>query len=263
MERRSFVIGWLRAASARRSAAVLLASVVLLTGCATKRDLRDLRGEMRAQSARQDSIFQRLFEELDQIGDTLRSEADYSFEFRGHVQRELLDIKDQLIQVQEMSGVNQRTLTQLRDQVEAGRARLDEYDSSRGPSSAGSSEEADAAFDAAYSAYQRRSSTAARMGFEQFIQQYPTHQRVPEARYYLSDQLAQDGDVEEAIAGFLRIPELFPADPLAADALYRVGVLELDRGNADAARRYFQRVVTGYPDSDAARVARERLSEIG
>lgn len=239
----------------------LVLCVVGFSGCATKRDIRDLRAEMRAHSARQDSIFQRLFESVDAIGDTLENEAYANFEFRGQMAREVLDLKDQLIQLQELSGQNQRTLTQLRDQVEAGRARLDQGETRPAPGTGDG--EADAAFDAAYSAYQRRSSTAARLGFEQFLQQFPTHERVPEARYYLADQLAQDGNVDEAIAGFLRIPELYPADPLAADALYRIGVLELDRGDPDAARRYFQRVVTGYPDSDAARVARERLSEIG
>lgn len=262
--RRSWVpLRW-RLARAPRSAALSLLAVLLLgsTACATKRDFRDLRSSIQVQSARQDSLYRSIVRSLRAIGDSIRVQSDANLEFRGQMARELLDIQDQLIQVQELSGQNQRTLTQMRDEVEAGRARLDEAPQ-RDTRGGFQSEGGDEAFEAAKSAYERRSNTAARLGFQQFVQQYPTHERVVEAQYYLADILQQDDDMDAAIGAFLRIPELYPADPLAADALYRVGVIELDRGNSDQARTYFQRVVTGYPDSAAAQVARERLSEIG
>ena len=251
-----------RAGSRRGSALLVLVTVVLASSaCATKRDFRDLRTELNAQSERQDSLFASIMRSIDAIGDSLSTQSDQDFEFRGEVARELLSIQDQLIQVQEMSGVNQRTLSQLRDEVEARRSALDEAPAQRG--SMGQDDGAEEAFQAATDAYERRSNTAARLGFQQFVEQYPNHERVVEAQYYLADILQQDGDLDAAVAAFERIPELYPADALAADALYRVGVIELDRGDADAARAYFQRVITGYPDSAAAEVARERLSEIG
>ncbi len=246
-----------------RSATLLAVLVVAVasSGCATKRDFRDLRTELRAQAVRQDSLYLAIGRQLNAIGDSLSLQADQDFEFRGEMARELLDIQDQLIQVQEMSGVNQRTLSQLRDQVAEDRSRLDAAPR-RGGGTADASG-ADEAFQAALDAYERRSNTAARLGFQQFVQQYPTHERTVEAYYYLGDVLQQEEDVEGAISAFLRIPEFFPADPLAADALVRVGVIELERDQPEVARTYFQRVITGYADSAAAQVARERLSEIG
>jgi len=239
----------------------LVTLVLASSACATKRDFRDLRAELNSQAARQDSLYASIMRSLDALGDSLSTQSDQDFEFRGQVARELLSIQDQLIQVQEMSGVNQRTLSQLRDEVEARRSALDEAPQ-RG-SMSGQDDGAEEAFQAATDAYERRSNTAARLGFQQFVEQYPNHERVVEAQYYLADILQQDGDLDAAVAAFLRLPELYPADPLAADALYRVGVIELERDDLDAARSYFQRVITGYPESSAADIARERLSEIG
>ena len=60
-----------------------------------------------------------------------------------------------------------------------------------------------------------------------------------------------------------KIWERFPTHVRVPDALYRAGSIEIDLGDPDSARRYFDRVVNTYPDSDAATLARERLAEIG
>jgi TolA-binding protein len=84
----------------------------------------------------------------------------------------------------------------------------------------------------------------------------------PQAHYYLGDILEQQDRLEDAIAAFGKIPELFPADPRVPDALYRIGLLHLALDDEDEAERAFDRVVNTYPESDAAGLAREQLREL-
>jgi tol-pal system protein YbgF len=233
---------------------------VVSTGCATKRDIRDLRADMRAQTARQDSAIASIASLIRALNDsTLSQQSTEMLDFRGDVSRQLLDIMDQLIQVQELAGQNQRALTRLRDEAESRRDRLSAIPRSPVATDA----EADGAFQAAMAAFQNGSLTAARMGFQAFIRQYPAHPEVASAQYYLADVHLQEGNVDDAVDGFRNLTELYPTSERVPDALYRLGLIELERGNPDEARRLFERVVSSYPDSDAAIVARERLSEIG
>jgi TolA-binding protein len=44
--------------------------------------------------------------------------------------------------------------------------------------------------------------------------------------------------------------------------LYKSGLIELQMGNVDDARTYFQRVVQGYPDSDEIDLAERELTRL-
>ena len=59
------------------------------------------------------------------------------------------------------------------------------------------------------------------------------------------------------------IPQRYPTAERVPEALYRMGSIELDRGDSAAARQHFERLVNSYPDSDVTPLARERLAEIG
>ncbi len=233
------------------------------SACATKQDLRDLRAEMRAQTARQDTALVRIQNLIQQLDASIQSQTRQSFDSRAELMRQLLNIEEQMIQVQELSGQNQRTLAQLRDQVESRRDRLNEPVGTPGGQPVPDLDQAEDDFDAALQVYNRGSMSAARRGFETFLQRYATHELAPDAHFYLADVLQSIEGEEAALDEFLKIPARFPTSSRVPDALVRAGVIEQGRDNLAAARRYYQRVVNTYPDSGAATQARERLAEIG
>jgi TolA-binding protein len=55
----------------------------------------------------------------------------------------------------------------------------------------------------------------------------------------------------------------YPNSSRAPAALYKLGLLAESRGNKPAARTYYQRVVAGYPRSDEANLARDKLQRLG
>ena len=250
-------------------AAALAAALLVCTGCvATKRDVRDLRAEIQALSARQDSILVALSRQNAVTQDTLRRQTDQLFEIRGDVSRQLQNILDEISRIGELTGQNQRAIASMRDQLEGlRRAPAPVADPAPGGGESvmgggGGGSDPDGTYAAALRAYRSNQLTTAQRAFDFFLEDSPGHPLVPEARYYLADILVQQGKPEEAIAAFNEIPEMNPTSPKVPEALYRVALLEIERGNETTARRLLDRVVNTYPDSDAAGLAREKLREI-
>lgn len=263
----------------RRRGSLLLALALLalaLSGCATKRDLRDLQDTVAALGAQQEAALEELQRLNMAVQDTLRGQSDALFESRGEILRRLREIEQQLITLQELTGQNQRALATLRDLLESRRPTalqplqtdtepgqvLNPEFAPETPPVTSASEAALDTYNAGVRAFNRGSITTARRAFQQFLQDYPSDPLAPEAHYYLADLLYQENRLEEAIQAFLRVPELFPTAAKVPDALYRVGVIYIELDQLDNARQYLRRVVDSYPDSDAATLATERLAEI-
>jgi tol-pal system protein YbgF len=254
---------------------ILLLLGLTLSGCATKRDVRDLQSTIAALAAQQAAALAELQGLNTAVQDTLRGQSDALFESRGEILRRLREIEQQLITLHELTGQNQRALATLRDLLEGQRpAALSPMRTDREPGQVinpdfaptgpptTNSEAALETFNAGVGAFNRGSITTARRAFQQFLQDYPTDPLVPEAYFYLADLLYQENRLEEAIQAFLRVQELFPTARRVPDALYRVGVIYIDLGRLEDARQYLQRVISSYPDTDAAVLAGERLKEI-
>jgi tol-pal system protein YbgF len=248
-----------------RAAAVAVA-LLLSAGCATKRDLRDLRDELRVLSARQDTILAALARQNAVTQDTLRQQTNQLFEIRGDVSRQLQRILDELSTLRELTGQNQRSIASVRDQLEGLRVRAAEpavgSEAIVGVQPGGDTGDPDLTYQAGLDLYQRGSLDTAQRAFQAFVDTYGNHASAPDARWYLADILETQGKTQEAIAAFNRIPELHPSSERVPGALYRSALLEIVRGNRDEARRLLERVVNSYPESLSAGPAAEKLREL-
>lgn len=258
----------------RRSWSVgVVVGALLLSGCATKADLRDVRSEIvgvQEIAARQDSILQTLLGLQRATQDSLAVQSDILFTIRGDLNRQILEIQEQLVTIQELTGQGQRALAGLRDQVEARRTAIVQEEQTQDTSDAGGGDlppgvdrsGPEELYNVAVTQFNRGSLNTARRAFEQFLTAFPGHPLADDAHYYLGDVLVQDNRIDEAIEAFLEIPELFPAGNRVPDALYRAGALQAELENYDEARALFERVVNTYPDSGVAILAEERLNEL-
>jgi TolA-binding protein len=100
------------------------------------------------------------------------------------------------------------------------------------------------------------------MAFEQILGMDPVPPEAPEAQYLIAETYILENKNAEALAQLERVVKLFPNSPVTPAALYRAGVLSEEQGNIREAERYFQRVRTGYPGSDEARQAAEKLRRL-
>ncbi|HET9949205.1 MAG TPA: tetratricopeptide repeat protein [Longimicrobiales bacterium] len=248
-------------------AAVLAA--VTVTGCATKSDIRDLQDELSALAARQDSLLVQLRYQALSTQDTLRTQSDQLFDFRGEITRQLQQMSQTLARLEAIAGENQRGIASLRAGGGAGGPVVSgpgggvQPPPRQGPETVAGASNAEQLWSAAREQHQRGSFTTALRAYEQFLSEHPNDARAPDARYFRADILEQQNRPEDALAAFLEIQSLHPTSPRVPDALYRAGVLQHELGDDEAARATLQRLINTYPEHLTADLARGLLEELG
>jgi outer membrane assembly lipoprotein YfiO len=98
----------------------------------------------------------------------------------------------------------------------------------------------------------------------------PGDPRVPQAHFYLGEALFADGSQLEAAREFRKTSDETPNDPLAPDALLRLGDVysdlwrrpELDPTYGQTALSTYQELLNRYPESPAAKRAQLRVNEL-
>lgn len=255
-----------RVASLRRGTVLVAAALTALplAGCATKRDLRDLRTEVVALQARQDSIYLLLAEQNQVVLDSVRAGNEIILRVRGELGHQLLQMEQQLVQIQELTGQSQRRLAQLRQDLESRNRQFEAGAPVPQPSEPSSDLGGDVAemYRAGVEKLREGSTTTARAVFQEIVQRHATHELAPDAQYQLAETYVVERDYEQAMREFDRVLELFPGSSRAPSALYRAGLIAEERGNISRARDYFNRVRAGYPTSDEARLAADKLRDL-
>ncbi len=264
---------WVRTA---RRASVLLA-VLVSTGCATKRDVRDLGTEIQDLARRQDALLAELQAQGMATQDTLRSTTEELFDIRGDVVRQLNTMSEQLDRLTELVGQNSVAIQAMRDAMDqlrrtaggaprAGNGPGGEPVGADLGATAGTAnygEQADRAYSTAINLLNRGSLTAAEAAFRDFLENYPRDELAPQAHFKLADVLEQSEDLDGALEEFERIPELFPTDRLVPDALYRSALVHLLMDEEDNARSVLRRLINTWPDASVTPLAQDRLDELG
>ena len=257
-----------------RQAVLLTTAVVALSGCALKGDVRRVEAqvqELRAETARADSAraveLTRVVALLDAVQDTLSAQQHQLVIMRGEFRSDLTDVLRQLVQVQEITGQSQQRLTELRAQLER-RDRVRATGAAATPDAPGTDTTAggipglpgpDELYDLSLSQLRRGSPRAARMGFQQFLQAYPTHGRAADALFFIGESWA-GLEADSAAVAYEEVAQSFPNSSRAPSSLYKLGLLAERRGDISDARVYYNRVSAGYPRSEEAALAREKLN---
>ena len=259
-----------------RSRLSVAVSVVALAGCALKGDVRRVElevaalkdqvgGAEAARKAQADS----LLELVAAVQKALAAQQAYLVQLRGDMRTDHLAVQQQLVTVQELLGQSQQRLTDLRSRLEQqARQPVPAVDGGGapgvpvGPSGNPTGPGPDQMYDASLAQYRRGSLSTARVGFQEFLRLYPTNERAPDALFYIGETLASENP-DSAATVYEQVAKAYPNSSRAPSALYKLGLHAEARGNKPAARTYYQRVVAGYPRSDEANLARDKLQRLG
>jgi len=243
------------------------------TGCALKGDVRKVGLEveaLQAQISRSDSLRHSerdsILAAIATVQQALTAQQAYLVQLRGDAKNDHLNIQQQLVSVQELTGQSQQRLTELRSQLEARAAQpLTGPDTTAGaastatPGAGGAT--ADQMYDASLQQYRKGSVATARSGFRQFLQAYPADPRAADALFFIGESF---GDLQPDSAGpvYAQVVKSYPNSSRAPTALYKLGLLA-EKSDKALARTYYNRVIAGYPRSDEANLARLRLQSLG
>lgn len=264
----------------RRVGPALAVVLLLLAGCSTRGDLQRMEetiiAEFREVNQRQDSLAQEIRSLRRAVLDSLAVREGEALTVRGELGRRLEALQQELGRVTALAGENQRLLVRLQQRLAsrpAGGGETatgeDTATASAGGDTAatgdggGEGPSATALYEASLQQFRRGSYGTARAGLEEFLSRFPDHELSPDAQFYVAETYARADELERALDEYGRVVELFPDSRRAPAALYKSGRIELERGNVEDARVFFSRVVSGYPESDEATLARDQLDELG
>lgn len=249
----------------------------LTAGCALKGDVRrvELQVEaLRVERARADSVRATQVDSvralLAVVQEKLVAQQAYLVQLRGDMKTDLLAVQQQLVSVQELTGQSQQRLTELRGRLEEqARRPVPTLDTTHaapgvpvGPSGNPAGPGPDQMFQASMQQFRRGSLGTARLGFREFLRMFPTNEQAPDALYYVGETFA--GENADSAAGvYQQVVKTYPNSSRAPAALYKLGLLAEQRGDKAAARTYYARVIAGYPRSDEANLAHDKLNRLG
>jgi tol-pal system protein YbgF len=248
-----------------------------LVGCVSKSDVQMVQGEvslLRAETQRRDSTRAAQLTEVIQLQqrmmDSLNASRVALRQVKGDLSSDLYNIQQQLVQLQELTGQSQQRLSELRTQLEARGAQMETSaagpvpapgDSAR-PEAAGASASADQMYEASLAQLRRGSTSTARAGLRELLRTYPTSTRAPDALYFIGQSYSAENP-DSAAAYYTQVVDKYGTSARAPSALYNLGLLAERRKDTAKAKDAYQRVVSKYPQSDEAALARDRLKALG
>lgn len=99
--------------------------------------------------------------------------------------------------------------------------------------------------------------------FQQQIRDYPDGRLLPNAHYWRGEALILAQRYNQAINAFNRVIDEFPRHDKAPDAMLKLGIVYSLMGNTERANEVWRRIASQYPDSNSAalRLADEYLRE--
>jgi tol-pal system protein YbgF len=234
-----------------------LALLPVLGGCATKRDLRDLRTEVESARAAQDAMLREIQRQNALILDTVEAQ---DVRMRGDLTAQLVRLERQLVQVQELSGQGQQQLAAIRGELRAREEAL--RNAQAGGTADAPAGDPDELLGTARAALERGSFSTARAGFEEFVRAFPQHPQAADAQLGVGETFEKANDLPRALEAYSRVLELYPDATAAPTALYRAAMIEVGRNNRDRARTMLNQLTAAYPRSPEAPRAREQLQRI-
>ncbi len=113
--------------------------------------------------------------------------------------------------------------------------------------------QASEAYDAASVLVRTRDWDRASDALTTFLARWPDHPHADNAMYWRAECFIQRGDTSRGISELEGLVARFPVGNKAPDALLKLAVTYRRSGDAAGSERAARRLVTDYPDSEAAR----------
>jgi len=264
----------IRAGLGRMTPLAALIVPLLFSGCffATKQDFDKLQQDIvvsRAGSNAADSVQRAQLVEVTRsmrtLTDSLNSLSRRVSAMRTASETEMTAMRQDISQLQDMSGQSEQRLRDVRAALEEKRQQDPGSvpDTSAVPGATPSTGPGPLQLlQAGRDQLLKGGNVAARSAFSELISKYPTSEYVSEAMFYTAQAYAAERNLDAADAQYLALVSRFPRSPRVPTAMYKRALhLESQKKTAEA-KRIFQDIIKRFPRSDEAALADERLQAI-
>ena len=133
------------------------------------------------------------------------------------------------------------------------------------PASAGSADpvQLQAEYQQAFNLLRQSLYDQAIRSFQQFLTNHPNDRYSDNAQYWLAEAYYVKREYPLALDEYNKVITNFPESQKVSDAMLKVGFTMIELGQIDNAREHLQALIRQQPDSTVARLADERLKQLG
>lgn len=122
--------------------------------------------------------------------------------------------------------------------------------------------EADVLFNNGYTALGDGNYQDSRSQFKEFLAKYPKSAKASDATYWIAESYYREGEFEESILEYQKFIDTYPKDGRVPLAYLKQGLSLVEIGKNEEAQLFFQTLIDKYPNSDEARTAKEKITEL-
>lgn len=115
------------------------------------------------------------------------------------------------------------------------------------------------AFNLAYNDYVKGDYSVAILAFDAFIQAYPDSRLAPQAYYWKGESYYGKADYALAVDVFSKVVKDYPRSEKVSKSLLKTGFSFIELRKPDQGRRFLEKVITQFPSSNEAALARDTL----
>ena len=117
-------------------------------------------------------------------------------------------------------------------------------------------------YEQAFADYAAGQWTLAISGFEQFLKTFPKSEMADEAQLHIGETHYAAGRYTDAIAAYNQVIQSYATSNSTPQAYYKRGAAQERVKDVDAARASWEFVIKSWPESDAARLAKQMLDRV-
>jgi tol-pal system protein YbgF len=230
-------------------------ALVTLGACATKGDVRTLQTDMLRMQHHQDSVLLEIQRQNRLLLDSIRQTMALTVDARGTTANQFRQFEQNMTRFGELVGQVVGSLNRIEQRLTG----LEQRPGAAAAASRPGGGSAGEYYDTGVQMMAGGSFATARMAFQQLVQEFPDHERAPDAQFQIGEAFYREQQWNDAYAAMEAVAERWPQAPRARAALFRAGAIAEERREVPRARGYYNRIVQSYAGTDEARQAQARL----
>ncbi len=212
--------------------AVLLLSVLVMTGCASQQDLNSLKWEVDSYDSR-----------------IAKMEAD--------LQEKDRLLRQNLVQQAEL----QVTISDLRTQVQMLQGQIEELSAppAAAPAQPAATQPEESKYDRGLYLFRNMRFSDAVVSFEEYLEDSPEKDLIDNSHFWIGEALYAMGRYEDAILKYDWVIKKYPESDKVPASLLKQGSCFMKLGDDDTGKLIMQKLVKQYPKSESAQKAKKIL----
>lgn len=116
------------------------------------------------------------------------------------------------------------------------------------------------AYDAAFGLFKEADYKNASAALSAFVMNYPQSAYAGAAQYWLGNSYYAQRDCKSTVSTLQGMVKAFPDHPKSPDAMLNISACQLELKDKSASKKTLEALIAQYPESDAAKTAKSRLS---